>query len=94
MVEDYVKLMASSTVTGNISIPTLLGLAVAMGLLRVREVAGGERFLYPSSPNAIERPYHHKRLLDLPSQRSANVGILLAIPEAKNFLNTFERSLQ
>lgn len=94
MVEDYVNLISPSIFSGAISVPTLLGLAVTMGLLRVQKFEPtSEAFLLPWSPNAIERPYHHKRLLDLPSQRAAHVGVLLSIREARNVLTAYSRSI-
>ncbi len=92
MIEDYIKGLSPSILAGDISVSTLLGLAVAMGLLQVHEVTQHEQFLAPSNPNAIEKPFHHKRLLDLPSQRAAHLGVLLAIPEARQLLSTFQGS--
>lgn len=87
MVEYYLGRIAPSTQSSNINVPTLLGLAVALGLLRkhAMSAAGGPSptFLFPAADNAVAHPFHHKPLLDLPSQRAEHVSVLLKIPAAK-----------
>jgi hypothetical protein len=91
MVEFYLGQIAPSIPSSKVSIPTLIALAVAMELLRAKDVMVGDRkqkFLWPASPNAVERPFHRtRRLLDLPSQRAAHVSVLLSVPEAKHVLH-------
>ncbi len=94
MVEEYVSLIAPSILNGDISIPTLLGLAVSVDLLQIRDVMlNGKnfRFLWPTKLDAIEHPFHHKLLLDLPSQRASHLSVLLTIPEATAALNRIGR---
>jgi hypothetical protein len=88
-VEDYVGRIAPSILSSAISVPTLIGLAVAMGLVRATSLESGNRkqtFYLPGLPTAVERPFHHRRFLDLPSQRADHVSVLLAISEANEAL--------
>lgn len=90
MVEHYVARIAPSILSSDINVPTLVGLAVAMGLLRRSEVTTGygeHIFFSPTISNALEHPFHHGRKLNLPSQRAAHVSVLLALPEAKAVLD-------
>lgn len=76
----------------NIEIATLVGLAQAMDLLRSKTVVvQGKpyRFYAPDSPSALESPYHHRRMLDLQTQRANHASVLLAIPDAAGVLATF-----
>jgi hypothetical protein len=89
MVEYYLQRIAPSVLTSDINVPTLVYLAVAMDLLRTKSVIIGDRsetFFSPTHSNAVARPYHHTRLLDLPSQRAAQVSVLLTVPQAKQVL--------
>jgi len=84
VVEYYIDRIASSGKT-SMDVSTLLALSVAMGLLTVKvvKVRGESETLFSAArPDALIRPYHHRKRLDLPSQRAAHVGVLLQIPEA------------
>lgn len=91
MVEFYLRQIAPSIPSSKVSIPTLIALAVAMELLRAKDVVVGgrkQRFFWPALPDAVERPFHRaRRLLDLPSQRAAHVSVLLSVPEAQYVLH-------
>ncbi len=90
----YVRSIAPSLPTTNIDVPTLISLAVAMGLLtrQVNTVDNHEVFfLAPAAANALERPYHHRCLLDLPSIRADHISVLLTIPQAAAVLSRTER---
>jgi hypothetical protein len=90
MVDYYLGRIAPSILSSGISVPTLLGLGVAMGLLRTNELkthSGAQTFFSPATSDALSRPYHHRRLLNLPSQRAAHVSVLLAVPEARTVLD-------
>jgi hypothetical protein len=86
MVDYYLREIAPTLLTSKISIPTLIGLALAMDLLRASPVSVGgnmRTFLSPTQPDALEHPFHHTRMLDLESLRAMQVSVLLTIPEAK-----------
>lgn len=94
VIQHYVKKIVPSIVETNTDIPTLIGLGVAMGLLRCKTISTqGEMhvFFLPASPKALERPFHHRRKLNLPSQRAAHVSVLLSIPEAKAVLQELRK---
>jgi len=89
MIEYYLQRIAPSILASDINVPTLLGLAAAMELLRTKTLLVGNRtetFFWPSNSTAVARPYHHTRLLDLPSQRAAHVSVLLTVPQARDVL--------
>jgi hypothetical protein len=89
IIEYYAAQIAPSTLSSDINIPTLIGLAVAMDLVRPQDLDVGARnytFFTTLRPNALEKPFHHKRMIDLPSQRAAHVSVLQTIPEAKAVL--------
>lgn len=89
MVEYYLQRIAPSILNSDISVPILLGLATAMDLLRTKKLELGgttETFFSPSQSSAIARPYHHTRMLDLPSQRAAHASVLLTMPQAREVL--------
>lgn len=76
----------------NVEIATLVGLAQAMNLLRSKTVVvqGNQyRFYAPESSSALESPYHHRRMLDLQTQRANHASVLLAIPDAATVLASF-----
>lgn len=76
----------------NIEIATLVGLAQAMDLLRSRTVelhGTSHRFYAPGSTSALAVPYHHRRMLDLQTQRANHVSVLLTIPDAIRVLDVF-----
>lgn len=90
MVEDYLSRIAPSIFSTNLDVPTLIGLAIAMGLLRVDTVSRqgiNDSFLSPADSYEIDRPFHHTRLNDLKSLRASHVSVLLAIPEARAVLS-------
>ncbi len=94
-VDYYLQAIAPSILTSKISIPTLIGLAIAMNLVRVDEVKFGgatTAFLSPTSPEVVEHPFHHTRMLDLESLRAMQVSVLLSIPEAKQVLEALRPS--
>jgi hypothetical protein len=94
MIEYYLGRIAPSILSSDINVPTLVGLAVAMDLLQAKVIAGEDRiekFFSPTSPNAVERPFHHTRLLDLSSQRAAHFSVLLAVPEARAALENLRK---
>lgn len=94
MIEHYVGSVAPSILSSDIDVPTLIGLGVAMDLLvrRTMNIAGDDiAFYIPAGTATIERPYHHKKLLDLPTQRASHVSVLLTVPEAKAALDNLAK---
>lgn len=92
MVKQYLGSIAPSILSSPIDISTLLGLGVAMNLLQSQSVTVGgveDIFYAPATTNALERPFHHRRLLDLPTQRADHVSVLLTIPAAVEILAQF-----
>ncbi|HVB86153.1 MAG TPA: retron St85 family effector protein [Candidatus Dormibacteraeota bacterium] len=90
MIEYYLGRIAPSILSSAINVPTLVGLATAMDLLRVKTLdADGksERYYSPALPDATDHPFHHVRLLNLSSQRAAHVSVLLKVPEARAILS-------
>lgn len=90
VLEYYAGEIAPSTLSGDINIPTLIGLAVAMDLVRPQTLhIGGtdSTFFTTLRANALEKPFHHKRMIDLPSQRAVHVSVLQTIPEARAVLS-------
>lgn len=86
MVNFYLEGIEPSILASGISVPTLLGLGVAMDLLRAKAltVSGrAETFYFPIGPGAIGHPYHHPRMLDMESLRASHVSVLLTLPEAR-----------
>lgn len=70
-------------------ITTLVGLGSAMRLLTPAQltldgVTG--TFYYRPEEDALTRPFHHKMLQDLPTQRAAQMSVLLTIPQATQAL--------
>lgn len=77
-----------------IEIEILVGLAQAMDLLRsdVVDLHGTLlRFYAPASSDALALPYHHRRLLDLQTQRANHVSVLLTFPDAVKMLEVFAK---
>lgn len=86
----YLEGIEPSILSSGISVPTLLGLGVAMNLLRAKSVAVWEKpetFYSPVGPNAVGHPYHHPRLLDMESLRASHISVLLTLPEARTVLD-------
>ena len=89
-VDFYLEGIEPSILSSGISVPTLLGLGVAMNLLRTKSaVVSGqlETFYSPTGPNAVGHPYHHPRLLDMEKLRASHISVLLALPEARAVLD-------
>jgi hypothetical protein len=94
MIIHYLTKISPSISSGDVNVPTLVGLAVAMNLLRKHEVTSdGHTDIYyvPAEPAGARRPFHHSRLLYLEGQRAAHASILLAIPEAKAVLDDIRK---
>ncbi|AQG97614.1 hypothetical protein A9R05_01260 [Burkholderia sp. KK1] len=86
MLEFYVNKIIRMTEANPVEIATLVGLAESMGLLRSykTDVRNEVRTFYaPTSDDALDTPYHHHMLLDLPSLRAQHVSALMAIGDAK-----------
>lgn len=68
---------------------TLISLAASVDLIRQVDLhlngASGV-FYYRTVDDALTRPFHHKRFLDLPSRRADHVEVLQLIPEANQAL--------
>lgn len=95
MIEYYIRKISPSISSSAINVPTLLGLAVAMNLMKTNVSSLGsssETFFFPAAIDAVERPFHHRPFLDLPTQRAEHVSVLLAIPEAKIALDSLGES--
>jgi hypothetical protein len=86
MIGGYLAEISPSVVTNGINVPTLVGLAVAMELLRpvnVPEASGTNTYYVPTESVDASHPFHHSRLLYLENQRAAYASVILTIPEAK-----------
>jgi hypothetical protein len=95
MVNYYLSAIVPSLSSSTIDIPTLIGLAVAMGLLRALTVTEGghsEVYYTPVDTDRIGRPFHHSRLLYLESRRAEHASVLIAIPEAKMVLDLLRKN--
>jgi hypothetical protein len=95
VVNYYLERIAPSILSSDISIPTLIGLGVAMDLLRAQKAAvksGFQTFYSPMRPDAVGHPFHHPRLLDMESLRATHVAVLFAMPEAKAVIDQIERA--
>jgi hypothetical protein len=86
MIGGYLAEISPSVVTNGINVPTLVGLAVAMGLLRpvnVTDASGTNIYYIPTESVDASHPFHHSRLLYLENQRAAYASVMLTIPAAK-----------
>jgi hypothetical protein len=86
MIAGYLEDISPSIASGGINVPTLVGLAVAMNLLRPLSVAAGSKtdtYYVPTESVDASHPFHHSRFLYLENQRAAYTSVLLTIPEAK-----------
>lgn len=93
MLEFYVGKIITMADGTRPEIATLVGLAEAMGLLRKDAIQVGKEswtFYAPSSNDALDSPYHHHMLLDLPGLRAQHVSALMKINDAKFALAAFE----
>ena len=100
LVEFYLSQIAPSVLSGNMGVPTLVGLGVAMGLLRSKEITtdgGKQTYFWPTTSDALEHPFHHYgrkhhgRKLNLPSHRAAHVSVLFNVPEARTVLEELNK---
>jgi len=94
MIIHYLTEISPSIVSSEINVATLVGLAVAMDLLRKHEVtskSGAEVYYVPAGTAGASRPFHHSRLLYLEGQRAAHASVLLAIPEAKAVMDDMRK---
>jgi len=94
MISSYVSAIVPTLADSAIDIATLVGLAVAMGLLRRLAISVGDRsevFYAPIDINRIGRPFHHSRFLYLESRRAEHASVILSIPEARTVAEAFMR---
>lgn len=94
MISFYASAIVPTLAASAIDIPTLVGLAVAMGLLRPLSVSVGSRsevFYAPLDTKRIGRPFHHSRFLYLEARRAEHASVLLSIPTAKAVTEAFTR---
>ena len=93
MLEFYVDKIITMGDGPRVEIATLIGLAESMGLLRRYEskVADEVRTFYaPTSSNALDAPYHHHMLLDLPGLRAKHLSALMTVGDARLVLAASE----
>jgi hypothetical protein len=86
MIVSYLADISPSVISNVINIPTLVGLAVAMDLLKPLNVAdalGTSTYYLPTEAVDASHPFHHSRFLYLENQRAAYASVMLTIPEAK-----------
>jgi hypothetical protein len=89
MIVGYLEEISPSTTSSGINVPTLVGLAVAMNLLRPLSVTTGrhtDTYYVPTEFVDASHPFHHSRFLYLENQRAAYTSVLLTIPEAKEVM--------
>jgi len=85
MISYYVEKISPTVFASTINVPTLVGLAVAMNLLRAHTLStksATDTFYSPYQSAAANRPFHHSRLLYLENQRAAHYWVLTTIPAA------------
>jgi hypothetical protein len=95
MINYYLSAIVPSLSSSSVNVPTLIGLAVAMRLLRPITVTNGllgEVYYAPVDTDRIGRPFHHSRLLYLEAKRAEHASVLLAIPEAKAVIDLFRKT--
>jgi hypothetical protein len=86
MLQFYVDKIITLADGASVEIATLVGLAESMGLLRSYKTKVGKvdlTFYAPTSSRALDIPYHHHKLLDLPGLRAHHVSALMTIGDAK-----------
>ncbi len=94
-IQYYLARIAPSIQLKNIDIEILIGLAVAMSLIKRHDINVGDQslsFFIPGTTATLDRPYHHRRLLDLPTRRAEHVAVLLSIPLARGILESLASS--
>jgi hypothetical protein len=75
---------------------TLISLAASVDLIRQVDLhpnGTSGKFFYRTVDDALTRPFHHKRFLDLPSRRADHVEVLQSIPEANQALQQLRKFL-
>ena len=95
MIEFYASAIVPTLAASAIDIPTLVGLAVAMGLLRRLTISVGshdEVFYAPADINRIGQPFHHSRFLYLEARRAEHASVIWSIPEARAVAEAFTRA--
>lgn len=96
MIEHYLTRIIPSIKQNNINIPMLIGLGVAMNLIKRHDAYEANcltPLFVPAREAPLERPYHHRRLLDLPSRRAEHVAALMTIPLSKAILESLGNHL-
>lgn len=95
ILDHYLRRIVPSISTSDTDLlPTLIGLAVAMNLLRSAEITSDDSrhtYYWPAEDSDLSRPFHRREFLNLPTQRVDHVSVLLAIPNAAQVLNTIQR---
>ena len=94
IIQSYVQTIVPSVTETQVS--ALVGLGSAMELLRpIPLTINGvtATFYYRTSDDALTRPFHHKKWLDLPSQRAAHASVLLAIEQSREALSALGKLL-
>jgi hypothetical protein len=89
MISYYVERIAPTVFASTINVPTLVGLAVAMDLLRAYTICAKtvtDTYFVPYESAAANRPFHHSRLLYLENQRAAHYWVLTTIPAAMDVM--------
>jgi hypothetical protein len=85
----YLKQIAPSVAATPIHVPTLVGLAVAMDLLRTMDLTVGgktDTYYLPTDLVDASHPFHHSRYLYLEGHRAAYASVLLTSPEGRQLL--------
>lgn len=94
IIQSYIQDIVPALTETEVS--ALVGLGSAMELLRpVSLTINGvtDTFYYRPSDDALTRPFHHKKWLDLPSQRAAHASVLLAIEQGRQALSALAKVL-
>lgn len=89
LIMTYLNQIAPSVAATPIHVPTLVGLAVAMDLLRTMELTTAgktETYHLPTDLVDASHPFHHSRYLYLEGHRAAYASVLLTFPEGKQLL--------
>lgn len=94
MIESYMLNIVHDV--SEIDVAALVGLGSALNLLAPLEInlnGVTGTFYYRTQFDALRKPFHHKKWLDLPTQRAIQASVLLNIPQARDALNALARSL-
>jgi hypothetical protein len=87
MIEYYIQSIVPGISPNEIN--TLISLGSSVNLIRQVELhlnGAKDIFFYRTFDDALTRPFHHKRFLDLPSRRADHLQVLQTIPEANQAL--------